>query len=147
MLGIIHFKGLQYSLIVYRYPREGKHSETAGLDFVKFVLSKRPYLPILVQSVDPANEQKAESLGARFLLKSDPQLLNNLKSFMEISLGFGPFLFRQGHGERIIHRATNLVEFGTGIQTIPDDCIDYHMKNGHFQTWYVVCTNIEYELT
>jgi hypothetical protein len=105
---------------------------------VKFVLSKRPHLPILVQSVDPANEQKAESLGARFLLKSDPQLLNNLKSFMEISLGFGPFLFRQGHGERIIHRATNLVEFGTGIQTIPEDCIDYHMKNGHFQTWYVL---------
>jgi hypothetical protein len=83
------------------FHRNGKNDETAGLALTKAVREKTPHLPILVQSSEKGNEVEALRLGASFLLKSDRHLLSGLREFMETSLGFGPFQFRDEEGKLI----------------------------------------------
>ena len=83
------------------FHRNGQNDETAGLALTKLVKARTPHLPILVQSSEKSNEVEAVRLGASFLLKSDRHLLSGLREFMETSLGFGPFQFRDDEGALI----------------------------------------------
>lgn len=83
------------------FHRNGKNDETAGLALAKAVKERTPHLPILVQSSEKGNEAEALRLGASFLLKSDKHLLSGLSEFMELSFGFGPFIFRDENGKQI----------------------------------------------
>ncbi len=76
------------------FPREGRLDNEAGVKFATAVRDIRPDVPIMLQSSHPRNEKLARSVGASFLLKGSPVLLNQLRRFMVESFGFGDFVFR-----------------------------------------------------
>jgi len=50
-------------------------------------------MPALVQSTDESLAERAHALGAAFLHKHSPWLLEELRRFIQTSLGFGDFVF------------------------------------------------------
>ena len=68
-----------------------------------------PDVPIILHSSRPENEELARSLGADFLLKGSPLLLQDLRRVMLHDFGFGDFVFRLPDGTEV-GRATDLRE-------------------------------------
>lgn len=124
-----------------------KKDSQAGFSLVQQIKQKNPYLPILMQSAFEENKQKAEQLGASFLHKHSPHLLQDIHQFLLDHLGFGDFVFLQpiqtnkkrrnsiqGHLKEI-GRAANMEEFEKYMQHIPLECIHYHGRRNDFSNW------------
>ena len=75
--------------------------------FARRVRDVHPDVPVALQSSVPANRALAESVGAAFLLKESPVLLQQLRRFMIDNFGFGDFVFRLPDGTEV-GRASDL---------------------------------------
>ncbi len=83
------------------FPRGGRKYAQAGADFARHVRGVFPDVPIVLHSSRPENEALARSLGADFLLKGSPLLLQELRDVMLEHFGFGDFVFRTADGTEV----------------------------------------------
>lgn len=116
------------------FTREGKRDPHAGILFAKKVKERRPDVPILLQSTNNSIGKLASSIGATFLEKDSPTLLEDVKYFMMHHFGFGDFIFRDDDGEEV-GRAQNLTELEEQLEIVPDESIRYHASRNHFSNW------------
>lgn len=116
------------------FPKDGALSPEAGVEFARRVRERQPDVPIMLQSSDPDNEALARSVGAAFLLKESPTLLEQLRQFMVDNFGFGDFIFKRPSGE-IVGRASDLRSLEELLQKVPADSIAYHAERNHFSRW------------
>ncbi|MFA3784184.1 PEP/pyruvate-binding domain-containing protein [Melioribacteraceae bacterium 4301-Me] len=116
------------------FERNGKPDSKAGILFAQQVKARQPDIPILLQSTVPENERLATKIGASFLLKDSPTLLEDLKKFMINNFGFGDFVFKTPDGNEV-GRASNLTELEQMLKTVPDESILYHASRNHFSNW------------
>lgn len=116
------------------YKREGKYDPEAGLKFAHNVKQHQFDIPILLQSSNPDNAQKAHEVGASFVLKGSRTLHQDLRKFMEENFGFGDFIFRTGQGIEV-GRATDLKSLETQLGIVLDESIVYHSNHNHFSKW------------
>lgn len=116
------------------FPRRGKSDPEAGIEFAKAVKKRHPDIPVLLQSNNQQYEKRAFEVGASFLLKNSPTLLNELQKFMIQNFSFGDFVFYLPDGSEI-DRARDLRELEQKIRTIPDDSLVYHAERNHFSNW------------
>jgi CheY-like chemotaxis protein len=114
--------------------REGVKDSEAGFKFAEAVRKKKEDIPILLQSGDVDAAAKAFKIGAAFLQKGSPTLLHDLSNFVMTHFGFGDFIFRMPDGTEV-GRATNLKQLEEHLQTVPDECIQFHAKHNHFSNW------------
>src|SRR3972149_7971346 len=105
--------------------RDGKQEPQAGIEFAKNVKVQHPDIPILLQSNLPENEEKARLVGASFLLKDSPLLLNDLRQFMIQHFSFGDFVFRTPSGVEV-GRAPGLRTLEEQLHVLPEESILYH---------------------
>ena len=82
------------------FPRGGELCATAGIELARLIRESRPDVSISLHSSYPANERLAESVGASFLLKNSPVLLEQLRRVMTDQFCFGDFVFRLPDGRR-----------------------------------------------
>jgi len=82
------------------FPRAGEKVPRAGADFARQVRSAYPDVPIVLHSSRPENEALAYSVGADFLLKGSPLLLQELRDVMLERFGFGDFVSASRTGPR-----------------------------------------------
>ena len=73
----------------------------AGIEFAKAVKKRHPDIPVLLQSNNQQYEKRAFEVGASFLLKNSPTLLNELQKFMIQNFSFGDFVFCLPDGSEI----------------------------------------------
>jgi len=116
------------------FPRGGVPSKTAGADFARFARARFPDLPIVLHSSQPENAALAESLGARFLLKGSPLVLEELGRALVEDFGFGDFVFRLPDGTEVA-RAADLAELERQIELVPAESILFHGSRNHFSRW------------
>ncbi len=116
------------------FPREGKIDPEAGLRFTSHVKQSNADIPILLQSNSQELQARAESMGASFLLKSTPTLLQELGRFMKRYFSFGDFVFTLPDGTEVA-RAADLRVFEQKIQVVPPDSIRFHAERNHFSNW------------
>ncbi len=116
------------------FPRDGEIDPSAGLDFVRGARSYDPQLPVLLQSAGSRGSHAAADLDAVFIDKSSPDLLAKIRAFLQESLGFGDFVFRDGRGQEI-DRARDLRELAQKLGTVPVASIYYHAARDHFSIW------------
>lgn len=116
------------------FMRDGKEDPEAGLEFAKRVKQEFADIPILLQSYVPENAEKAREIGAAFLLKDSPTLLEELRHFMLSQFGFGDFVFRTPDG-REVGRATDLRSLEKLLHTVPEESIKFHGERNHFSNW------------
>ena len=116
------------------FSREGKRDPRAGILFAKKVKERKPDVPLLLQSTNNSIKELANSVGATFLEKDSPTLLEELKYFMMHNFGFGDFIFRTDNGEEV-GLAQNLTELEEQLKIVPDESIKYHASRNHFSNW------------
>jgi len=115
-------------------PRNGELDLRAGLDFARNARRYDPALPLLLQSAQADNREKAVQLGAAFLDKNSKNLLSEVSDFLARRLGFGDFIFRTPDGEEY-DRARDLRELEQKLAIVPEDVFDYHARHNHISIW------------
>jgi CheY-like chemotaxis protein len=116
------------------FPREGQKYPHAGADFARQVCGAYPDVPIVLHSSRPENEALARSVGADFLLKGSPLLLQELRDVMLRHFGFGDFVFRTPDGTEV-GRATDLRGLEERLASVPEESLVYHAARNHFSRW------------
>jgi CheY-like chemotaxis protein len=116
------------------FPMDGRVSPEAGVAFARRVRDAHPDVPVALQSSVAANRALAESVGAAFLQKESPVLLQELRRFMIDNFGFGDFVFRLPDGTEV-GRASDLRTLEDLLATVPAESIAYHSERNHFSKW------------
>jgi CheY-like chemotaxis protein len=129
ILGII-------SDVSYKFRPDKRDTTTkAGLRFCKLVKDEDLNIPFLLQSSDSKNQPLAHELGAGFLNKYSEKLLNELKEYILLNFGFGPFFFRNPETGEVLKEAADLKCFQEAILSLPDNVLEFHTRRDDFSKW------------
>jgi len=118
-----------------KFPKQGKVVNTAGFELIEYIREYVKDLPTVIQSSDVSNEVRALSLKAKFIDKNTEALLQEIRTFIGVNLGFGDFIFKDVQGIKY-DSAKNLVEFVDKLHHIPDTSILFHAGKNHFSLWF-----------
>ncbi|MCP3958781.1 MAG: hypothetical protein GY719_13090 [bacterium] len=116
------------------FPRGGELDDSAGLAVIGLARLYDQTMPVLLQSAATEHAEHATKASAVFVDKNSPSLLADIRAFLQESLGFGDFIFRDGSGQEI-DRARDLRELEKKIATVPVESIYYHAAREHFSIW------------
>lgn len=116
------------------FQRGGVQDPQAGLAFARTVKLRHHDIPVLLQSTTPQYEAEARAIGASFILKDSPTLLNELRQFMIQYFSFGDFVFRTLGGAEV-GRAWDLQSLEEQLRYVPEESIRYHAERNHFSNW------------
>ncbi len=116
------------------FKHNGVKDPEAGIKFANAVRSQHDDIPILLQSSDAGFKEKAFQIGASFMHKNSPRLLQELREFMLNNFGFGDFVFVNAKGDEVF-RAANLSQLEEALVKIPDESLVYHASRNHFSKW------------
>ena len=125
-----------------KFKKDGKLNDNAGFSLVKQTRKEIRDLPIVLQSSNDANADKAYELKASFINKNSDTLLIDFKSFITHYLGFGNFIYRDKEGRQIAV-ARSLKEFEDLLKTIPEESLLYHARKDHFSLWLMARGEIQ----
>jgi CheY-like chemotaxis protein len=123
-----------------RFPRGGESDPEAGLEFVRRVKAEDPDMPALIQSTDEELAERAYGLGAAFLYKHSPRLLEELRRFIQMSLGFGDFVFLDPGSGAELARVSDLAAMPKVLRRVPVGSLRYHASRNHFSNWCMART-------
>lgn len=118
-----------------RFPKDGVLNPAAGFELARKVQGMITDLPVLLQSEELDNAEKAQAMHLDFLNKNSPSLLHNLRTHILENYGFGAFVFKYPDG-RIIDEATDITNLERIIRDLPDESLCYHAANNHFSRWF-----------
>ena len=125
-----------------KFKKDGKLNDTAGFSLVRQTRKELHDLPIVLQSSEEQNSEKAYELKASFINKNSETLLIEFKSFITHYLGFGNFIYRDKEGGQIAV-AKSLKEFEDLLKTIPEESLLYHARKDHFSLWLMARGEIQ----
>ena len=118
-----------------KFQRNGIDDDDAGVDLLRYVTSTLRFpIPILLQSHDVNNAQRARDVGANFINKNSESLALDIHNYIYKRLGFGNFVFKDLDGNPLMI-AHNLAEFQEMFRIIPETAIAYHSQRNSFSTW------------
>lgn len=118
-----------------KFQRNGVDDEEAGVDLLRYVNSTLKFpIPILLQSHDVNNAQRAREVGADFINKNSESLALDIHNYIYKRLGFGNFVFKDMEGNPIMI-ARNMSEFQEMFRIVPEMALAYHGRRNSFSTW------------
>jgi DNA-binding NarL/FixJ family response regulator len=118
-----------------KFPRNGTDDQEAGVDLLKYVNSTLRFpVPVLLQSHDVNNAQRALDIGADFINKNSESLALDIHNYIYKRLGFGNFVFKDTDGNPIMI-AHNMAEFQEMFRIVPEAALAYHGQRNSFSTW------------
>ncbi len=117
------------------YPHNGKKDDEAGLRLFRMIKKENKYLPMLLQSSDPENFEKAKKLKVGFIDKNSKKLTYELREFIKTYFAFGDFVFKDPKTGKEVARAHNLKDLQEKIYGIPANSLQYHIERNHFSKW------------
>ena len=118
-----------------RFPKGGEKDSEAGLKLLSEFHRRAPFLPLIMESSETENAEKAEKLGFRFIDKNSKKMNIDLRHIMAEHMGFGDFIFRDPKTHEEIRRICNLKELQDNIFSIPNDSMLYHLSRNHVSRW------------
>ncbi len=118
-----------------KFPRNEIEDDEAGVDLLRYVNSILKFpIPVLLQSHDVNNAQRAINIGADFINKNSESLALDIHNYIYKRLGFGNFVFKDIDGNPIMI-AHNMVEFQEMFRIVPESALAYHGQRNSFSTW------------
>ena len=118
-----------------RFPKDGVKDPEAGLKLLRAIRARDEYVPLIIESSETENRQKAEAEGFRFVDKNSKKMSIDLRRLLEEHMGFGDFIFRDPATHAEIMRIHSLKELQDNIFKIPDDSMLYHISRNHMSRW------------
>lgn len=107
----------------------------AGLKLFRAIRHDNPFVPLILESSETANRQKAEAEGFLFVDKHSKKLSIDLRQLLEEHMGFGDFVFRDPKTHHEILRIHSLKDLQDNIFKIPNDSMLYHISRNHMSRW------------
>lgn len=114
--------------------KEEKDPE-AGFKLLEAIRREDEYVPLIMESAESANRERAEREGFKFVDKNSKMLSVDLRHLMEEHMGFGDFIFRDPMTHQEIMRIHTLKELQDNIFKIPRDSMLYHISRNHMSRW------------
>ncbi len=118
-----------------RFPRGGVKDPDAGLELLREIRRRDEYVPMIMESAESDNRQRAEAEGFGFVDKTSKKMNVDLRKLMEEHMGFGDFVFRDPKTKAEIARVRTLKELQDIIFDIPRDSMLYHVSRNHMSRW------------
>ena len=118
-----------------RFPYNGEKDPEAGLKLLRAIRETDEYLPLIMESSESSNREKAEAEHFHFVEKDSKTMSRNLRHLMEEHMGFGDFIFRDPKTHEEILRVHTLKELQDNIFKIPNDSMLYHVSRNHMSRW------------
>ena len=131
LLGVISDIGF----VIHRGDRPDKEKFDAGLKLCQLVHSEDPTLPFLMQSSQESMRERAEELGAGFILKTSKTLTHELSEYIGERFGFGDFVVPDPETGAIIARGRDLKDFEEIMKTIPDKALIDLCERNYISRW------------
>ena len=107
----------------------------AGLKLLRAIRKEDEYLPLIIESSESENREKAEAEGFHFVDKNSKKMSVDLRHLLEEHMGFGDFIFRNPETREEVMRIRSLKELQDNIFTIPRDSMLYHISRNHMSRW------------
>ncbi len=107
----------------------------AGLKLLRAVRHDDEFIPLIMESSESDNRQKAEAEGFHFVDKNSKKLSVDLRHIIEEHMGFGDFIFRDPKTHEEIMRIHSLKELQDNIFKIPNDSMLYHVSHNNMSRW------------
>lgn len=114
--------------------KEEKDPE-AGFKLLEVIRREDEYVPLIMESAESVNRERAEKEGFKFVDKNSKMLSVDLRHLMEEHMGFGDFIFRDPKTHQEIVRIHTLKELQDNIFKIPRDSMLYHISRNHMSRW------------
>lgn len=117
------------------FKRDGNKDSQAGIRFAKFLRTKDPFLPIIIESSETENAHFVEDFDGIFLDKNSKKLPVDLGKAIMKNFGFGDFIMKDPtSGEEII-RIKSLKDMQDHIFEIPAEALHYHASSNDISRW------------
>jgi len=107
----------------------------AGLKLLRAIRQHDEYVPLILESSEVENREKAWSEGFDFLDKNSKKFNVDLRKMIEEHLGFGDFVFRDPETHEEVARVKTLKELQDNIFKIPHDSLMHHIRRNHMSRW------------
>ena len=127
-----------------RFPMEAHESRLshieegdaeAGLKLLREIRKRDEYVPLIMQSAEMVNKEKAEAEGFHFIDKNSKKMNVDLRHLIEEHMGFGDFVFRDPVTKEEVARVSTLKELQDIIFKVPNDSMLYHVSRNHMSRW------------
>ena len=127
-----------------RFPMQGVNGRLAhveegdpeaGLKLLREIRRRDEYVPLILESKETANREKAEAEGFHFVDKNSTKMNVDLRQLIEEHMGFGDFIFRDPKTKQEVARVATLKELQDNIFKIPYDSMLYHVSRNHMSRW------------
>ena len=127
-----------------RFPMHAHHGQLAhvqdgdaeaGLKLLREIRKRDEYVPLILQSSESENREKAEAEGFDFVDKNSKKMNVDLRQIIEEHMGFGDFIFRDPKTHEEVCRVRSLKELQDNIFKIPNDSMLYHISRNHMSRW------------
>lgn len=117
------------------FRRGGNKDSHAGIEFAKFLRTKDPFLPIIIESSETENAHLVEEFEGIFLDKNSKKLPVDLGKAIMKNFGFGDFIMKDPTtGDEII-RIKSLKDMQDHIFEIPAEALHYHASSNDISRW------------
>lgn len=117
------------------FKRDGNKDSQAGIRFAKFLRTKDPFLPIIIESSETENAHLVGEFDGIFLDKNSKKLPVDLGKAIMKNFGFGDFIMKDPtSGEEII-RIKSLKDMQDHIFEIPAEALHYHASSNDISRW------------
>ena len=107
----------------------------AGLKLLREIRRRDEYVPLILESSEIANREKAWAEGFDFLDKNSKKFNVDLRQVIEEHMGFGDFVFRDPVTKEEVYRIKSLKELQDNIFKIPAESFQYHISRNHMSRW------------
>lgn len=115
--------------------REQVKDKQAGIRLCQYFREQDPFLPIIMESSEIGNRQKAETLQAFFIDKNSKTFPLDLQEAVIHNFGFGNFEIINPTNNQVIASVNNLNELQKILFDIPKESLLYHASRNHISRW------------
>ncbi len=117
------------------FMREQVKDRQAGIRLCQYIREQDSYLPIIIESSEMQNHQKAEELQAFFLDKNSKTFPLDLQEAVIHNFGFGNFEIINPANNQVIASIDNLNELQKILPDIPKESLLFHASRNHISRW------------
>ena len=107
----------------------------AGLKLLREIRKRDEYVPLILQSSEIINKDKAAKEGFHFVDKNSKKMNVDLRQLIEEHMGFGDFIFRDPKTKEEVARVRSLKELQDNIFKIPAESFQYHVSRNNMSRW------------
>ena len=107
----------------------------AGLKLLREIRKRDEYVPLILQSSEIQNREKAKAEGFHFVDKNSKKMNVDLRQLIEEHMGFGDFIFRDPKTLKEVARVSTLKELQDNIFKIPADSFQFHVARNNMSRW------------